>query len=150
MHYLHVKKNIPSAQLMYTDTDSLIYYSPISREDFIVKMQDILDLSNLPKLAKNLGIDPMKNKMRPGWLKIEPIDAENPESPIKEFYARAPKMYEVISETRKCSRTNHIITYSELGWFRIDNILMIFIYSEKNIYRSGPIRIIVNKSVFKQ
>jgi hypothetical protein len=72
MHYEFVKSKSPDSIMMYTDTDSLIYYNPTaSLEDFIIKLKDNLDLSNLPDISKKLGLDPNKNKMVPGYFKIE-------------------------------------------------------------------------------
>jgi hypothetical protein len=103
MHYEFVKSKLPDSIMMYTDTDSLIYYNPTSSlEDFIVKLKDKLDLSNLPDISKNLGLDPNKNKMVPGYFKIESAGDDSKFERIKEFYANAPKMYEVISESDKC------------------------------------------------
>jgi hypothetical protein len=40
-----------------------------SREEFIKRNKNILDMSNYPELCKKIGIDPNENKMKPGWLK---------------------------------------------------------------------------------
>jgi len=59
MYYEYLSPNVDNRlRLMYTDTDSLMVYYPGSREDFIKKNKDVLDLSLFPDLAKKLGIDP--------------------------------------------------------------------------------------------
>jgi hypothetical protein len=73
-----------------------------SREEFIKRNKNILDMSNYPELCKKIGVDANENKMKPGWLKLEPASDKSPdESRVIEFYARAPKMYYILSETNK-------------------------------------------------
>jgi len=88
---------------MYNDTDSLMIYYPGSREDFIMRNKDVLDLSLFPDLAKKLGIDPNENKMKPGWLKLEPVNGDT--SPVKLLYARAPKMYLISTANKHKTKT---------------------------------------------
>jgi len=88
---------------MYTDTDSLMVYYPCSREDFFKKNKNVLDLSLFPDLAKKLGIDPNENKMKPGWLKLEPVNGDT--SPVKLLYARAPKMYLISTANKYKTKT---------------------------------------------
>jgi chaperone required for assembly of F1-ATPase len=72
MHYDFVKQRVPDSILMFTDTDSLIYYNPTdSLEEFVKRLQDKLDTSNIPDIAKKLNINPNLNKMVPGFFKIE-------------------------------------------------------------------------------
>jgi hypothetical protein len=100
MHYDVVKPSVPESTMMYTDTDSLIYYSKVSFEDFIRTLKDYLDLSVCSDIAKSLGLDPNEHKMIPGYFKVESANEEKFEK-IVEFYGRAPKMYEIISESGK-------------------------------------------------
>jgi hypothetical protein len=98
MHYDYVKPRLPDSIMMYTDRNSLIYYNPTaSLEDFVEKLKDKLDTSNIPNIAKKLNIDPNEHKMVPGYFKIE---IEN-EDRISSFYALSPKIYEITTESKK-------------------------------------------------
>lgn len=101
IHYDHVKPKFPDAVLMYTDTDSLIYYVKSPREKFIQELHSMMDLSNIPDVAKKLGLDPNQYKLKPGWFKNELVNEFDPNDIIVEFYAKAPKMYEIISMSNK-------------------------------------------------
>jgi hypothetical protein len=66
MHYDFVKSKLPDSLLMYTDTDSLIYYNPsASIEKFVTKLIDKLDTSTINDIANSLGFDSNKNKIVP-------------------------------------------------------------------------------------
>ena len=97
-HYKIAKAAFPSIQVMYTDTDSLIYYLNFPKETFIKELQEHIDLSAVPNLAKSLNLDPNKNKMIPGKFKIE-TNEKNPDDIIRVFIAKAPKMYEIIYDS---------------------------------------------------
>jgi hypothetical protein len=54
-----------------------------SREEFIKRNKNILDMSNYPELCKKIGVDANENKMKPGWLKLEPASDK---SPVMSYY----------------------------------------------------------------
>jgi len=68
-----------------------------------MRTKEFLDLSLFPDLAKKLGIDPNENKMKPGWMKLEPVNGDT--SPVRLLYARAPKMYLVATANKHKTKT---------------------------------------------
>jgi hypothetical protein len=92
MHYDFVKSKLPDSVLMYTDTNSLIYYNPsASLEKFVELLKDRLDTSNINDIVKPFGIEPDHNKIVPGMFKLESPNESKFER-IEIFHAAAPKM----------------------------------------------------------
>ncbi|HYT42363.1 MAG TPA: DNA polymerase [Methylomirabilota bacterium] len=85
-HYNFTKKEFPSAQLLYTDTDSLLYLLPIPHVDnFIERNPARFDTSSYPK---DHPLYSSQNAKRVGSMKDE-VDGKV----ITEFVALRPKLY---------------------------------------------------------
>ena len=76
-------------QLLYTDTDSLIYY--IKDDDYIQKMQDKKDFFDFSNLKEEHPLYSLVNKKVLGKFKDEAGGEE-----IYEFVALRPKMYSIL------------------------------------------------------
>ena len=102
-HYNVVKKNAPDAKLLFTDTDSLCYYFPETKN--FLEIEDVKSVMDFSNYSKDDPLFDESVKKVPGYFKNEsPIDN------IIKFIGLRSKCYSYITESGKgnCNKAKGI------------------------------------------